>query len=77
MILRDLTWNLPKCEVWTISSVGQSNRLIIGRSWVRVPDGPRMAIWHFPGKWKLHQDRPDEVRWLSAPMQNRNGMSSA
>ncbi|DAH42497.1 MAG TPA: hypothetical protein [Bacteriophage sp.] len=36
-----------------------------------------MAIWHFPGKWKLHQDRPDEVRWLSAPMQNRNGMSSA
>ena len=26
--------------VWTISSVGQSNRLITGGSGVRVPDGP-------------------------------------
>ena len=32
--------------VWTISSVGQSNRLITGRSWVRVPDGPlKKKIW--------------------------------
>ena len=26
--------------IWTISSVGQSSRLITGRSGVRVPDGP-------------------------------------
>ena len=26
--------------IWTFSSVGQSNRLITGRSWVRVPEGP-------------------------------------
>ena len=26
--------------LWTFSSVGQSNRLITGRSWVRVPEGP-------------------------------------
>ena len=25
---------------WTFSSVGQSNRLITDRSWVRVPEGP-------------------------------------
>ena len=27
-------------EMWAISSVGQSIRLITGRSWVQVPDGP-------------------------------------
>ena len=26
--------------IWSFSSVGQSNRLITGRSWVRVPEGP-------------------------------------
>ncbi len=26
--------------IWTFSSVGQSNRLITDRSWVRVPEGP-------------------------------------
>ena len=26
--------------IWAISSVGQSSRLITGRSGVRVPDGP-------------------------------------
>ncbi len=25
---------------WTFSSVGESSRLITGRSWVRVPEGP-------------------------------------
>ncbi len=28
------------CSMWTISSVGESNRLITGGSGVRVPDGP-------------------------------------
>lgn len=27
-------------NIWAISSVGQSHRLITGRSGVRVPDGP-------------------------------------
>ena len=27
-------------KTWAISSVGQSVRLITGRSWVQVPDGP-------------------------------------
>ena len=34
--------------MWTFSSVGESNRLITGRSWVRVPEGPlklNMARW--------------------------------
>ncbi len=31
---------LPKHYMRAISSVGQSIRLITGRSWVRVPDGP-------------------------------------
>lgn len=29
--------NVP---IWTLSSVGESNRLITGRSWVRTPEGP-------------------------------------
>ena len=29
-----------KCQKWTFSSVGQSIRLITGRSGVRVPEGP-------------------------------------
>ena len=32
---------VKKC---TLSSVGQSNRLITGRSWVRVPEGPLKAV---------------------------------
>ena len=32
--------SLVQSFVWTISSVGQSVRLITGRSRVRVPDGP-------------------------------------
>ena len=30
--------------IWTFSSVGQSNRLITDRSWVRVPEGPFYLI---------------------------------
>ena len=30
----------PIIGFWTFSSVGESNRLITGRSWVRVPEGP-------------------------------------
>ena len=32
-----LKWDIT---FWTFSSVGESNRLITGRSWVRVPEGP-------------------------------------
>ena len=78
---RNLTWNLPKCEVWTISSVGESIRLITGRSGVRVPDGPRMAIRHetinIAMAVKLRRDTPEEVRRLSAAVQCRNGMTTA
>ena len=31
---------ISKSMIWAISSVGQSSRLITGRSGVRVPDGP-------------------------------------
>ena len=34
-------------KVWTFSSVGESNRLITGRSWVRVPEGPFVYILDF------------------------------
>ncbi len=33
--------------IWTFSSVGQSNRLITDRSWVRVPEGPFSLILVF------------------------------
>ena len=32
--------------IWTFSSVGWSNRLITGRSWVRVPVGPLKKTIH-------------------------------
>ena len=31
----------------TFSSVGESNRLITGRSWVRVPEGPFEIVFLF------------------------------
>ena len=34
---------------WTFSSVGESNRLITGRSWVRVPEGPLKFTIIWPG----------------------------
>ena len=40
-------------HIRTISSVGQSSRLITGRSWVRVPDGP------------LKRRKKNKASWLS------------
>ena len=34
--------------IWTLSSVGQSNRLITDRSWVRVPEGPLKSMVYLP-----------------------------
>ena len=34
--------------IWTLSSVGQSNRLITDRSWVRVPEGPLKSMVYIP-----------------------------
>lgn len=38
-------------EIWAFSLVGHSNRLITGRSWVRVPQRPPIfeICWH---KWR-------------------------
>ena len=38
---QQVTGSIPAIGfIWTFSSVGESNRLITGRSWVRVPEGP-------------------------------------
>ena len=37
---RRLWVRVPSVPVWNFSSVGQSIRLITGRSWVRVPEVP-------------------------------------
>ena len=42
---QQLSFYLAADFIRAISSVGQSNRLITGRSWVRVPDGPLLFLF--------------------------------
>ncbi len=47
---------------WTISSVGQSNRLITGGSGVRVPDGPLYLFILYRGIAQLVEQRSPKPR---------------
>ena len=65
---QQLSFYLAADFIRAISSVGQSNRLITGRSWVRVPDGPLLFIYFllFRGIAQLVEQRSPKPRVVSS-----------
>ena len=65
---QQLSFYLAADFIRAISSVGQSNRLITGRSWVRVPDGPLLFIYLFlfRGIAQLVEQRSPKPRVVSS-----------